>query len=283
MRITALLVAFTLGVFSGSHAAAAGPEPVAEVMPGILQGYLAQEDYPDSLALVPPPPQEGSAAQAVDDALSTHFLSLHNTPRFGLAALDNDLSFPAAAGTFSCAIDAPISQADTPYLYQLLQRSLTDAGLATYAAKNHYDRTRPFMVNESGNCAPEREQELLRGDPSYPSGHTSIGWAWALILTSLVPDRADQILARGKAYGESRMVCNVHWPSDVAAGGTIGAAAVAMLHANAEFQHDLAKAREELAMIRTRTVTPTRDCDQEAAALAIAIYPDINSGPEQHE
>lgn len=273
MRFSALLVSVLLGSLAGPAVSAAGPDPVPEVMHGILQGYLAQEDYPNSIALVPPPPTSGSAAQAVDDALSAHFLGLHDTPRFGVAAQDNDLSFPAAAGTFSCAIGAPISETETPYLYQLLRRSLTDAGLATYAAKNHYERTRPFMLNEGGNCAPEREQELLRGDPSYPSGHTSIGWAWALILTGLAPDRADQILARGKAYGESRMICNVHWPSDVAAGQTIGAAAVAVLYANADFQHDLAKAQEELAAVRSGKLAPNRDCDAEDAALAIEIYP----------
>ena len=45
-----------------------------------------------------------------------------------------------------------------------------------------------------------------------------MGWAWALILSELAPDRADAILARGLAYGESRAVCGVHYASDVEAG-----------------------------------------------------------------
>lgn len=40
------------------------PVAVAEIMPGLLQGYLATEEMPDSLALVLPPPAEGSAAFA---------------------------------------------------------------------------------------------------------------------------------------------------------------------------------------------------------------------------
>jgi acid phosphatase (class A) len=224
--LTALLVTVV------SVHAAVGPEPVPELRPGILQGYLQLEDHPDSLALLPPPPGEDSRSAAADRALSDHLLTLHDTSRFTLAGLDNDLNFPEAAGTFSCAVGALISESETPYLYQLLRRSLADAGLATYPAKRHYERKRPFLVNEAANCAPEREQELLQTDPSYPSGHTAIGWAWALILTSLAPDRADEILARGMAYGESRAVCNVHWPSDVRAGRTIGAAAVAVLQAN---------------------------------------------------
>ena len=248
------------------------PEPVPEIRHGILQGYLAREDYPDSLAMLPPPPAQGSAAEAADAAISKRLLELQDSARFELAALDNDLSFPNAAGTFSCALGVPISEAETPFLYQLLRRSLADAGLATYAAKNHYGRARPFTVNEGSNCAADREQEMLRGDPSYPSGHTAIGWAWALILTSLAPERANEILARGMAYGESRAFCNVHWPSDVAAGRTVGAAAVAVLNGNEAFRGDLAEARRELAAIRASGAAPSRDCEMEQRAMAVRLF-----------
>jgi len=79
----------------------------------------------------------------------------------------------------------------------ILRRTLADAGLSTYAAKNHYQRHRPFMVNNTPTCTPD-EEEALRKDGSYPSGHTSIGWAWALILTEVFPDQADVILERGE-------------------------------------------------------------------------------------
>ena len=76
----------------------------------------------------------------------------------------------------------------------LLRRTLADAGLSTYTAKNNYQRKRAFMVNEKPICTPE-EAEGLRKDGSYPSGHTAIGWAWALILSEIAPERADAILA----------------------------------------------------------------------------------------
>ena len=149
-----------------------------------------------------------------------------------------------------------ITEAATPYLYQLIRRTLADAGLATYGAKRHYERKRPFLVNDAPNCIPEAEQAGLAQDPSYPSGHSAIGWAWALILASLAPDQADAILKRGLAFGHSRAVCNVHWPSDVVAGRTIGAAAVAVLHSNEAFRQDLGIARQELAAAREAQVEP---------------------------
>ena len=61
---------------------------------------------------------------------------------------------------------------------------------------------------------------------------SAVGWGWALVLTELVPARADAILQRGREFGYSRVVCNVHWQSDVEAGRTMAAATVARLHAD---------------------------------------------------
>ena len=238
-----------------------------ELAPGLAQGYLTRDQLPNSLALLPPPPVEGSAAMAADEAMSAASLALQDTARFDLARADADLNFPAAAGTFACALGVAISEEHTPRLYVLLRRSLTDAGLATYAAKKHYQRPRPFMANEAATCTPAYEK-ALRGDGSYPSGHTAIGWAWALILTEIAPRRADAILARGWAYGDSRIVCNVHWRQDVAAGRVIGAATVARLHANPEFLSDLNAAKDEVRAAMDRGSPPSRDCSAEAAALS---------------
>jgi acid phosphatase (class A) len=45
--------------------------------------------------------------------------------------------------------------------------------------------------------------------------------------------------------GISRVICNVHWQSDVDAGRMMGAAAVARLHADEDFLADLRKAKAE--------------------------------------
>jgi len=242
------------------------PAAVPEIHPGILAGYLQPEALPNSLALIPPP-AEGSAALALDEEVSRKSLALRGAPRWDLAAKDAELMFPAAADTFSCALDAPITEQDTPHLYMLLRRTLADAGLSTYTAKNQYQRKRPFMVNKEPTCTPDEEVHLMK-DGSYPSGHTAIGWAWALILTEIAPDRADAILVRGRAVGESRNICNVHWHSDVVEGRFMGAATVARLHADPAFRVEMEAAKAELAAVRAKGLKPTRDCQAEADALA---------------
>jgi hypothetical protein len=52
---------------------------------------------------------------------------------------------------------------------------------------------------------------------------------------------------RGLAFGQSRVVCNVHWQSDVLEAGF-----VARLHADAAFRVDREAARIELAAVRAR-------------------------------
>ncbi|HBP04833.1 MAG TPA: phosphatase, partial [Stenotrophomonas sp.] len=113
------------------------------------------------------------------------------------------------------------------------------------------------------------DEEGLRKNGSYPSGHTSIGWAWALILSEIAPDRADAIQARGRNYGESRLVCNVHWQSDILEGRFMGAAAVARLHDNAAFNKDLLAARKEIAAARKAGLHSSRDCAAEEAVLKV--------------
>ena len=248
------------------EATAAG-EQVKEIMPGLLQGYLSKEDQLDSKAFVLPAPPADSARQAMDTAWSRKMLELRDSARWNLAISDADLAFPAAADVFSCALGIPVSEKDTPALYMLLRRTLTDIGLAPYSAKNAYQRERPFMVSGTPVCTPQ-DEEALRKDGSYPSGHTAIGWGWALLLTELAPDRAEELLARGRAFGESRNVCNVHWYSDVVAGRLVGAAAVAKLHANEEFLTAMDAARADIDRARQEDLSTKQDCAAETAALA---------------
>ncbi|MDB4584050.1 phosphatase PAP2 family protein [Draconibacterium sp.] len=224
---------------------------IKEIHEGILEGYLSKEEIPNSLKLVPPPPEEGSAAFMLDQEIADKYVASDDELRKEQAAKDAILSFPEATEAFNIVLDVEISEENTPHLYMILRRTLADAGLSTYAAKNYYQRQRPFMVNNTPTCTPH-EEAALRKDGSYPSGHTAIGWAWALILTEVFPEQADVIMERGKEFGISRNVCNVHWHSDVVSGRMMGAAAVAALHANADFLIDIEAAKEEVELLRMK-------------------------------
>ena len=245
------------------------PEVVGEFRKGsgYLNGYLNPKQLPNSLALLPPPPAAGSAQAAADMETYKSTRALRNTPRWTLATQDANLKFPAAAAAFSCALGIPVSQEGTPNLNMLLRRTLLDAGLATYAAKDKYNRQRPFVVTGEETCTPA-EQPMLSKDGSYPSGHSSIGWAWALVLVQAAPQNMDALLQRGYAFGQSRVICGVHWQSDVDAGRVIGAATVARLQSDETFKAQVALARDEIAQAQAKGLKPAADCAAEAAALA---------------
>ena len=151
-------------------------EAIGETRPGsgVLNGYLPRAALPDSLALLPPPPLAGSPAAQADEAVFRQTRALAGSPRWALAAQDANLQFPAAAGVFACSLGFDVTPEQTPHLYTLLRRTLPDAGLSTYKAKDHYKRLRPFAALGGTNCTPDDEAKLAK-DGSYPSGHSAPG------------------------------------------------------------------------------------------------------------
>ncbi|TXC70266.1 phosphatase PAP2 family protein [Sphingomonas ginsenosidivorax] len=239
----------------------------AQTMPGpsrLARGYLAEPAPVDSILLSPAPPAAGSPAEARDVAAAQAALGLAGGPRWSLATKDADLFAPDVTAAFSCAAGREIGATATPATNRLLRRTLADFGLSTSAIKRKFQRSRPFMANGRPSCTPAAEP-MLKSDGSYPSGHSAIGYGWGLILAELVPDRADALVARGRAFGDSRRVCNAHWLSDTEEGRIAGAAVLARLHADAAFRADLDAARSELLAVRA--VPPTHDCAAESAAL----------------
>lgn len=244
--------------------AAAHQDGAARAASFLASGYLPRGAAPDSLLINPPPPAAGSPAEARDLAAAEAAVALQGSARFEQAAIDAELFSPNTVGIFSCAAGFVISPETTPRIAALMRKSAPYLALSVYPTKRKYQRPRPFMVNGKPTCTP-KDEPMLRQDGSYPSGHAAIGVGWGLILASVVPDRAGQLAARGRAFADSRRVCNVHWLSDTEEGSVVAAAAVARLHAEPAFRADLEAARAEVEALRA--TLPKPDCTKEQAAL----------------
>jgi acid phosphatase (class A) len=265
-RTGALIVIAVLATGCATVTPTTSPDELSQGRPGYVIGYLKPTELPDSQALVPPPPAAGSAAFAADEYTYRSTRRLRDTPRWRLATKDANLEFPQAAETFSCALDMSISDKETPHLNMLLRRVRADASRATDKAKDYFKRRRPYLAYGDTSCTPDEKHK----DDSYPSGHSSIGWAWALVLTEIAPDRSNAILPRGVAFGQSRVVCGVHWESDVQAGRLVGASVVSRLHADPVFLAQLTFARGEIEAARAAALKSPLNCAAEAQALASA-------------
>jgi len=225
------------------------------------RGFLPMNALPDSIALVPPPPVEGSIAYELDKEINRNSFSLRGSPRWDFAAEMLSALPPEEINSFYCSLNAQITEQETPYLYALLFRAMDDIDFTDTAAKYKYNRPRPYVVNNEPKCIRVRHHKYK----SYPSGGAS--WAMALILSEIAPEKSDDILARGRAFGQDGVICNFSWQSDVNEGRILGSIVVARLHALPEFQAYIEAAKSELASAWAKDLPPIRDCDAENAVL----------------
>ena len=213
---------------------------------------LTPQQMPNPIHFLPPPPDSGSAAFAYDQSQYRWGKEQRlDSARLAIAIRDADWSINCICREFSEPFGMTISKEATPAIYWMLYVGLISTDMVGKLPKDFYHRTRPYVYYNEPTIYPQDEEEL-RNNGSYPSGHTIEGWSAALLLTELNPDRADTILARGYMYGQSRVIAGYHWQSDVDAGRLAASAAVARLHADKRFQRLMKKARREYRRLSSR-------------------------------
>jgi acid phosphatase (class A) len=208
-------------------------------------GYLAVGSRPDLAAILPGPPAADSPRAAADAKTFVASRALVDSARWRMAREDVSADLPRR---FAAAIGMPLDLARLPATRRLLDRLGADRSAMIGAAKTHWQSPRPFVGNALPICEPRRPDLAANGD--YPSGHTAHGWSFALVMAELLPDRAGAILARGRAYGDSRWICGSHSVSAVEGGYLAASAIVAAEHGVAAFRADMGAARAELAAYR---------------------------------
>lgn len=247
MMMTAMAVASLTAAFA-QKPAGAGSKSDHTTNPDVY--FLQEGDAPNSLIILPAPPDTASLQFLYDQERYQWGKTLRETERGDTAVEDARVGGDGVPRAFSEAFGIDITSNDTPQIYKLIVGMREDAGdLATRDAKDHYKRQRPFSFYKEDTCNPEQQQDLSTNG-SYPSGHTSIGWATALVLAELNPERQNEILTRGYEMGQSRVICGYHYQSDVDAGRLTGSVIVARLHADPGFQAQLKKAKKEFRKLR---------------------------------
>lgn len=194
----------------------------------------------DVLALLPPPPPRDSGEQAADlgEVRSVH---LSHPAEDEAAALFEDTNLTLV--NFAPVI-AVFSQPDRlPKTKSFFRQIFRDSAQSVSVGKNYWKRDRPFITDPS----------LLQGAPtpgfSYPSGHSTIGTVYALVLAEMFPDKREAILAIGRNIGWHRVMLAKHYPTDVMAGRVLAQAIVRELNTNPDFQRDLEAAKAEIIAI----------------------------------
>ena len=81
---------------------------------------------------------------------------------------------------------------------------------------------------------------------SYPSGHAIQGYLAGMALVAMLPQRANEIMKRADEFGHNRLVCGVHYASDVAASKVLAAKTLKVMRKNHDFHQDFEAARREV-------------------------------------
>jgi acid phosphatase (class A) len=220
--------------------------------------YLLDQPMPDLMQILPAPPKPGSPQDRDDRATFRETRALLGTPRGDMATRDvTDDRFTVFACAIGRKLDARSSPALTRIFAQMSDRNMVGRAKDGFAVK------RPYLNDDLPICEPKTAH--LAGNGDYPSGHTTSGWSAALILAELMPDRATQILRRGRQYGESRYICGSHSKSAVEAGYMAGSVLVASLHSSPDFRRDMDAARTELGAALP-VASPATQCPRDTTA-----------------
>lgn len=232
-------------------------------------GYLAAADMARLAQAVPSPPEPGSATDQADKAASARYAALEDSDRWLLATAHAELRPPLALQHFDCALGVRLGSAQTPTLDRIVARAFHDANAVAELVKARAARPRP-VGDDPERRACQRLDAAARKSASYPSGSAAVGTVYAETLAALEPERAEAVRRIGREIGISRLICAMHYPSDVAAGEAVGRAVATEITATPSFAEDAVAARAELATARASGRT-NPGCAAERAALATPL------------
>ena len=215
--------------------------------------YLTADEVPNAVYWLPEPPAPGSSQFMYD--ISQYYWgkqqrldSLRAKKAIREAAYEVADMVPQFCGAFGMEI----SKQKTPAIYKVLNRTTLTIRLSATKPKATYMRKRPYVYFNEPTLVPKEEDEL-RTEGSYPSGHTVRGWGMALLLSEINPDAQNELFKLGYEWGQSRVIAGFHWQSDVDASRMLASACYARLHACQDFLDDLAAARKEFQKLQKKS------------------------------
>jgi hypothetical protein len=193
----------------------------------------------DPILVLPPPPAQGSA-QAKAELAELHTVEISRTAAETVdAAKDGDTK---NAMIFAEVLGPRFNLDALPETRALLDMVQASEKAVVGRGKDEFKRPRPWIVDDSLKSCKRGDEPLS----SYPSGHTSMAFSMGQVLARLVPDKAGAILARAARYGQSRIVCEQHFRSDVTAGQELGTLIAERLMTNSKFAAAFSRAQREL-------------------------------------
>jgi acid phosphatase (class A) len=195
----------------------------------------------DAVVLITPPPALNSKKMSKDLA---EIFAIHRsaTPQeIERANWDNEHE-----NIFAIAkvLDSNLTAESMPATAKLWADMSNDQSIFVSAAKKFFQEPRPYDVDPSikSICGSKA------GGPknSYPSGHGTVGYLSALVLSMMVPEKGEAIRARADEYAHNRVVCGDHYASDLTASKEAAGLLMGNMIGTPKFQQEFAAAKGEI-------------------------------------
>jgi len=232
MGACACVLAATAGPAAAQATAEKAPKPAP------VSKFLKPGDLDPALVLPPPPKDDDPAA--VEGRAELRRIAQARTPeRLAQARHDDEVEDVTAIAD---VLGPAFNLQRFPATARLFADLRNEDSVAAKQAKAFFKRERPFFYDRELDVCDDGHDKKN----SYPSGHATMGFAAAAVLADLMPGNAQVILAHTSAYVESRLVCGVHYRSDLQAGQVLGNVLVARLMTKPEFRAEMEAARAEL-------------------------------------
>jgi acid phosphatase (class A) len=200
------------------------------VSPAILDGVVA---------LTPPPPLD-SAKMSKDLA---EIFAIHRSANPEQSESANWDNKHENIWAIAKVLSEKLTPESMPATAALWADVSNDQGIFVTAAKKYFQHPRPYDLdaNIKSICGSNP------GGPknSYPSGHGTMGYVAAILLTMMVPEKASVIHARADEYAHNRVVCGDHYAADVIGSREGAYMVVGNMIGNPRFEQKFAAAKAE--------------------------------------
>ncbi|MGA2410348.1 MAG: phosphatase PAP2 family protein [Candidatus Binataceae bacterium] len=236
LLILSLLLAFALS--PAASLTAAGPDEACmnALKPG-PEHYMHSSQV-DLVEILGPPPLADSPAGKADLAAVIEAQRTVTPAEKNEVQADNCFSIIR----FSDVMGSGFESDKLPFTIAFFQRIFSDEQNAIEAAKKQFNRPRPFVADPA-EIKPLVEQP---NNASYPSGHATFAYVTAILLATMVPEKAHPLFDRAALFAHHRVIAGVHYPADIEAGRIAGSVIDNVLLHDVRFEADLEKSCNEV-------------------------------------
>jgi len=206
-------------------------------------GHFVKPEQFDITKILPQPPAAGSLAAQTDLDVVLQAQAWRTPEQVEWAKLiDKDNPFNHAT-----VLGAWFTKENLPETAKFLADVTEDANAVGALTKALYARARPSQIDK-------RVQPVtpMPASASYPSGHVTRAFTWALVLAEIFPDKRDELIARAHRAAWGRVLAGVHFPSDTIGGQLLGEAIVRELKKSEAFRVAVARCRAEAAALEMK-------------------------------